>query len=57
MEQKAFYQQIGGQDSAEKMVEKLNKWFQEGWNIKLIHTVCSYHHIIILERPENKQIE
>lgn len=57
MEQKAFYQQIGGKDSAEEMVEKLNKQFQEGWNIKLIHTVCSYHHIIILERPENKQIE
>ncbi len=57
MEQKAFYQQIGGKDSAEEMVEKLNKQFQEGWNIKLIHTVCNYHHIIILERPENKQIE
>lgn len=57
MEQKAFYQQIGSEIQAEEMVEKLNKQFQEGWNIKLIHTVGGYHHIIILERPENKQIE
>lgn len=57
MEQKAFYQPISGKDSAEQMVKKLNKQFQEGWYIKLIHTVCDYHNIIILERPENKQIE